>query len=233
MKTIGLLGIASPRSNIEYYRYINTSINKRLGKNHSAKMIISTIDYEDIKQYNYTNWDKIGDILMDKLIELSNYDVDCILIGNNTLHKALDDIEQHLYIEKPIFHIVDCVGEYVLSHQFKSILLLGTKFTMEDGFYHNRLKKYASNIITPPKSDRDAMHRINKEELSQGICNPESSKWFQQLVKQYSCDAVVVACTELPAIIKNEDYEVPIINTLNVHCDKAVDFVFSSGSPKK
>jgi aspartate racemase len=228
MKTIGLLGGASWVSTVEYYRQINKKVNERLGKNHSAKITLSSMDYEEIKQYNYQNWEKIGDILMDEILRLDSCNVDCILICNNTLHKAFDDIESHLYMETPIFHIVDCVGEYAQAKKFKNLLLLGTKFTMENGFYHAKLEKYGFNITTPSEEERNEIQRITQEELSKEKFTAESKQWFQELIKKYPCDAVVVGCTELPMIIKQEDYDVPILNTLDLHCEKAVNFSLES-----
>lgn len=224
MKTIGLLGGTSWVSTVEYYRQINKKINERLGKNHSAKIILSSMDYEEIKQYNYQNWEKIEDILMDEIMKLDNCNVDCMLICNNTLHKALDDIKSNIYTETPIFHIVDCVGEYAQKNNFKNILLLGTKFTMENGFYHEGLKKYNIDIVTPVEDERIEIQRITQEELAKEKFTTESKKWFQKIVAKYPCDAVVVGCTELPMIIKQEDYDIPILNTLDLHCEKAVNF---------
>lgn len=224
MKTIGLLGGASWVSTVEYYRHINRKVNERLGKNHSAKIILSSIDYEEIKQYNYQNWQKIGDILMDEILRLDACGVDCILICNNTLHKAFDDIKHHLYTETPIFHIVDCAGEYVATKKIKNILLLGTKFTMEDGFYQKRLANYGLHITTPSETERTEIQRIIQEELSKEIFNEKSKKWLQKMISQYACDGVIVACTELPLLIKQEDFQVPILNTLELHCEKAVNF---------
>lgn len=227
MKTIGLLGGTAWVSTIEYYRQINKKINERLGKNHSARIILSSIDYEEIKQYNYQNWEKIGEILMNEIVRLNNCKVDCILICNNTLHKAFDEIEPRLRIKAPIFHIVDCVGKFALEKKFKKFLLLGTKFTMENGFYHARLKKYGFNIITPSDDERNEIQRITQEELSKEKIIDESKKWFKELIAKYPCDAVVVGCTELPMIIKQDDYDIPILNTLDLHCERAVNFSLS------
>lgn len=224
MKTIGLLGGASWVSTIEYYRQINKKVNQRLGKNHSAKIIISSMDYEIIKQYNYQNWEKIGDILMDEILKLDGCKVDCMLICNNTLHKAFDDIEPDLYTKAPIFHIVDCAGEYAQKENYKDILLLGTKFTMENGFYHKRLERYGLKVTTPLEKERDEIQRITQEELAKEKLTKESKEWFREIIKKYPCDAVIVGCTELPLLIKQKDYDIPILNTLELHCEKAVNF---------
>jgi len=224
MKTIGLLGGASWVSTIEYYRQINKKVNQRLGKSHSAKIVLSSMDYAAIKHYNYQNWEKIGDILMDEILKLDSCNVDCILICNNTLHKAFDDIESHLYTATPIFHIVDCVGEYAQAKKYINLLLLGTKFTMENGFYHKKLEKFCMNITTPSEEERFEIQRITQEELVKEKFTEKSKKWLQDVIKKYPCDAVVVGCTELPLIIKQEDYDIPILNTLELHCEKAVNF---------
>lgn len=103
-------------------------------------------------------------------------------------------------------------------------MLLGTKFTVENGFYHKRLEKYGFNITTPSEEERNEIQRITQEELSKEKITPESKQWVQELVKKYPCDAVVVGCTELPMIIKQEEYNVSILNTLELHCEKAVKF---------
>jgi aspartate racemase len=224
MKTIGLLGGASWVSTIEYYRQINKKVNQRLGKNHSAKIILSSMDYEEIKRYNYQNWGKIGEILMNEILRLDSCNVDCMLICNNTLHKALDDIEFHLYVEAPIFHIVDCVAEYAKLKKLKNLLLIGTKFTMEDGFYAKRLEKYGMKVSIPGEEERNEIQRITQEELAKEKFLEQSKKWFQKIIAEYPCDAVVVGCTELPLIVKQEDYSIPILNTLDLHCEKAVNF---------
>lgn len=225
MKTIWLLGGASWVSTVEYYRRINKKIHEQLGKNHSAKIILRSMDYEDIKQYNYKNWDKIEEKLMDEIFILSSCPVDCILICNNTLHKALDSILPHLNLEVPILHIVESVGEHMKVMNYKKPLLIGTKFTMEDGFYREGLEKYWFYTTLPEAPDREEIQRIIVEELSREVTSETSKKWLQDMIHRYDCDSVVVACTELPLIIKQEDFEnIAIVDTLEVHVDRAVAF---------
>lgn len=224
MKTIGLLGGTAWVSTIEYYRRLNQKVNARLGKNHSAKIILSSIDYETIKKFNYENWEKIGEVLLEEILKLDSCNVDCILICNNTLHKAYDTIAPHLSIETPVLHIVDCVANHIKQQNMSNILLLGTKFTMEDGFYHKRLENFGIKVVTPDESERNEVQRISQEEISREIFSEASKEWFKKVISKYACEGVILGCTELPLLITQKDYQVPIFNTLDLHCEKAVEF---------
>lgn len=224
MKTIGLLGGLGWVSTIEYYRNLNQKVNKTLGKHHSAKIILNSIDHESVRQFDYNEWDKIAEILKEGILQLDSFGADCILICNNTLHKAFDLISSSLNTKAPVFHIVDCVGEYAVQQNLNKLLLLGTKFTMEDGFYHNRLKNFGLEVITLDESDRLEVNRVIQEELLKNIFKDGSKKWFQDMIKKYDCDAVTLGCTELPLLIKQEDYKTPILSSVELHCQKAVDF---------
>ena len=226
MKTIGLLGGTSWVSTIEYYKLLNQIVVEKLGKQHSAKIVLNSIDYETIKKYNYQDWDKIGEVLMDEILKLDSFGVDCILICNNTLHKAYEDIEPHLYIDTPIFHIADCVGEYANKKKYKNLVLLGTKFTMEEDFYKKRLSSsFGLSIFTPEEKDRIEIQRIIQEELVKEKFLPETRDWFKNLIGSFNeIEGVILGCTELPLIIKQKDYQIPILNTMELHCEKAVSF---------
>jgi len=227
MKTIGLLGGTAWVSTIDYYRQINKMVNERLGKNHSAKIILKSIDYEEIKKYNYQDWEKIGDVLMDELIDLDSCNIDCILICNNTLHKSLGQIESNLYLENPIFNIIECAGEYAKEQKIDEVLLLGTKFTMEDGFYQDKLKKYDIKVKIPDDDDRNEIQRIIQEELSKEKILDISKEKIKNIVEKNKCKAVIVGCTELPMIVRQDGFDIPILNTLELHCKKAVDFALN------
>lgn len=228
MKTIGLLGGMSYVSTIDYYRYINRKVHEKLGQKHSARIILSSIDYQELKKYDYKDWDKAADVLMDEILKLASCGVDCILICNNTQHKAFDQIESDLYIDVPVFHIVDCVGEYAVAHKFKNLLLLGTQFTMEDKFYSDRLaKKFNLNIIVPAEKDRVEIQRIVQEELVKEKYLDKSRKALLDIIGRHNCDAVILGCTELPSLVQPKDCAVPLLNTVEIHCDKAISFALA------
>jgi len=149
MKTIGLLGGLSYLSTIDYYRQVNEMINRALGDRHSAKIILNSIDYQEVKKYNNADWRHISEILMHEINRLDSSGVDCILVCNNTLHKGIDMLMDQWKIKAQFFHIVDCLGHFAVAKNHQKLLLLGTRFTMEDGFYTNRLRdQFALDIVT-------------------------------------------------------------------------------------
>lgn len=224
MKTIGLLGGMSWVSTIEYYRRINTEVQARLGGHHCASIVLRSMDYAAIKQYDYQSWEKIGEVLRGEMLALNSCRVDCMLVCNNTLHKALDDIGPHLGIETPIFHIVDCVGACAQANNLKNLLLLGTRFTMEHGFYQARLKKYGAAVTVPDLAQRAEIQRIIQEELVKDNPAARSAAWLHEVIAQHPCDAVVAGCTELPLLLNQERCAVPVLDTLELHCARAVEF---------
>jgi aspartate racemase len=229
MKTIGLLGGMSYVSTIEYYRYINQKVHEKLGKKHSAKIIVNSVDYQELKKFDYKDWEKAGEVLLSEIMRLDRCGVDCILICNGTQHKAFDLIESALQIKTPIFHIVDCVGEYAAAKKFKKLLLLATQFTMEDTFYSGRLQtKFGMNTVIPSEADRTEIQRIIQEELVKERFIESSKQKIVDIISKHSCDAVILGCTELPLLIQQKDCPTPLLNTVEIQCDKAINFSFEA-----
>jgi len=228
MKLIGLLGGMGWQSTIEYYRLLNELVHQNLGKHHSARLVLSSPDYEDIKQYEYDQIQERGDVLLNALVELSGFNPDCMLVCNNTLHKVYDEIKPHLKSDIPVLHIVDIVCEELAQKNVKKVLLLGTQFTMEDGFFADGLKQRDISSIIPDEDERRHIQEIH-DELLQRVPNNEMSDWFKELIKKYSkeADAVVLACTELPLVVSQNEIDVPIFNSLELHCKAAVDFALA------
>lgn len=225
MKLIGLLGGMGWQSTIEYYRLLNELVSQKLGKHHSARLVLSSPDYEDIKQYGYDQAQERGEVLLNALIELSGFNPDCMLICNNTLHKVYDEIKPHLHSDIPVLHIVDIVCEELARKDAKKALLLGTQFTMEDGFFADGLKQQDILSIIPDEDERRHIQEIH-DELLQDVPNEKMINWFKELIEKYSdeVDAVVLACTELPLVISQNNVDVPLFNSLELHCKAAVDF---------
>ncbi len=225
MKTIGLLGGLTYVSTIDYYRKINVSVNDILGLRHSAKIVINSIDFQEIKQFNNKDWEGIAHVMQRELLKISECGVDAIFVCNNTLHKAVDMLMPQLDLKVPLFHIVDCLGERARSLAYSKLLLLGTQFTMEDGFYSNKLKEeYNIKVIVPQLQEREEIHSIIMNELVKDICKPESKQRVIEIIAKYNFDAVVLGCTELPVLIQPEDCNKPLLNTVEIHCAKAVEF---------
>lgn len=225
MKTIGLLGGLTYVSSIDYYRRINEAINAILGERHSAKLILNSIDFQEIKQFNNKDWDGIVQVMKREILNLESFGVDAIFVCNNTLHKAVDLLLPTVELKVPLFHIVDCLGRKARELNYQSVLLLGTQFTMEDGFYSTKLKEeFGINVVVPQQNEREKIHSIIMNELVKDISKPQSKQYVLDIIDANSCDAVVLGCTELPVLIKPEDCPLPLLNTVEIHCAKAVEF---------
>jgi aspartate racemase len=225
MKMIGLLGGTSWPSTIEYYRVLNQLSQEELGGFHSANLLLRSIDYHDIKSNFNDGWDKIPLLLKKEIEAFIKLAPDCLLICNNTLHKAFDRIEPDLRLSVPIFHIVDAVGRSAQTHNLKHLLLLGTKFTMEDGFYQRRLEERFNLVVKIPNLQERIEIQSIQNQLAVGILKQEFRSYFTNLIQKYSAiDATVLACTELPLAIHQNDIDVAIINSIECQCKEAFEF---------
>jgi aspartate racemase len=231
MKTIGLLGGTSWPSTIEYYRLLNEMAQARLGGFHSASLLLKSIDYHEIKGRYYDRWDEIPALLEAEIrafAALAPRGPDCLVICNNTLHKAYDTIEPGLALAIPVFHIVKVTGAAARAKNARRVLLLGTRFTMEDGFYHRGLEAFGLQVVTPDAADRSAIQAIQSE-LARGVAKSGFRTQMAALIAKHAgaVDAVVLACTELPLAVSQAESSLPVINPTEEQCRAA--FAFASG----
>lgn len=224
MKTIGLLGGTSWPSTIEYYKLLNQMAQNHFGGHHSAKLILFNIDYHEIKQHYNDGWDKIPTLLKKELEKLNDLKPDCILICNNTLHKAYDIIENELTLNMPLFHMLKITAQTAKDKNLNKLFLLGTKFTMEDNFFKNHLKKQDLEVVVPSLQERDEI-QVFQSKLSKGIIEDSAKEYFIELLKKYNeVDAVVLGCTELPLVIHQEDIKQYILNPLELQCKESFEY---------
>lgn len=224
MKTIGLLGGTSWPSTIEYYRILNELAYEKLGGFHSAKLLLYSIDYHEIKNRYHEGWDEIPILLKNEIEKLVKMGPDCIMICNNTLHKAFDEIKTDLNLEIPIFHIIEVTGEYATKNHCKNLLLIGTKFTMEDGFYQSALNKFGLTTEIPDLDDRIKIQEVQSE-LAKGVLHERFREVFRRIIPKHDhLDAVVLACTEIPMVVNQKDFGIMILNPTYLQCRKAFDF---------
>ncbi len=228
MRVIGLLGGTSWPSTIEYYKILNKMVQSKLGGFHSANLLLRSIDYHGIKSRYHDGWDEIPLLLGEALKDLDLRGPDCIVICNNTLHKAYDLIKPNLNLKAPVINIVETVGRAAFSNGFKRLLLLGTKFTMEDGFYANHLKRFGCDVIVPKPHERDEIQKIQTK-LAFGHMEESYRDYFKNLLACYTdVDAVILGCTELPLAIKSDDASTPLLNPIKLQCKEALEFAFKS-----
>lgn len=224
MKTIGLLGGMSWPSTIEYYKILNELVHERLGQHHSARILLKSIDYNEIKSHYHHGWDEIPEILQKEIVDFLACMPDCLILCNNTLHKAYDIIERELSLPIPFFHVIELTRRHALERKYDNILLLGTQFTMEDGFFARKLEEKGLIVHIPILEERRQIQHIQSQ-LSKGILLPEFEAYFTTLLQRYChLDAIILACTELPLAINREVCPIPIIDPIHLQCQAAVDY---------
>ena len=226
MKTIGLIGGMSWESTAEYYRIINEQTNRRLGEFHSARIIIFSLDFDQIAKCQHEGrWADATVIMVDAAKRVECAGADLILICTNTMHKMANEVQSKVRI--PLLHVVDAVAEAIKSMRLRKIGLLGTRFTMEQDFYKDKLEKdHGIETIIPDQGDREYVDEVIYNELCLG-CIKESSRQqlktiIEKLVRR-GAEGVILACTELPLLMKKEDSSVPLFDSCRLHAEKAVE----------
>jgi len=227
MKRIALLGGTSWPSTIEYYTELNQRINQKLGGSHSCPMILYNIDYHEIKSRYADGWAEIPSLLRTEIENILKLNPDGLIICNNTLHKAFDLIKNEMQIPVPVFHVIELTREFILKNDWKRVLLLGTKFTMEDDFFKKPLTEAGIQVTVPDTRERTEIQEIQTE-LAKGTIKDEFIIYFQKLADKYNyLDAFVLACTELPLAFRSVNAKPVLVNTIEVQCEKAVEFILS------
>jgi len=225
MKTIGLLGGMSWESTQTYYRLINEGVKARLGGLHSAKLVLFSVDFAEIEALQHKgDWPATADILSGAGMSLQRAGADFLVIGTNTMHKVAPEIERAIQI--PLLHIADATARVLKQDGVTRVGLLGTRFTMEQAFYRDRLEDAGIEVITPDEAQRDEVHRVIYEELCQGKINPESRDAYLDIVSSLSgrgAQAVILGCTEIGLLIRQADTSVPLYDTTEIHAAQAVE----------
>lgn len=223
MKTIGLIGGMSWESTVTYYKIINEIVKEKLGGLHSAKCILYSIDFQEIEECQANgNWEKSGEILGEAANNLEKAGADFIVICTNTMHKVINQIKEKISI--PILHIAEMTAEKILEKGLKNIALLGTKYTMEQDFYKSKLIEKGINVIIPDKNDIEIINKVIYDELCLGTINSNSKKKFLEIVdklRSKGAEGIILGCTEIGLLIKNEDTDVPLFDTAVIHAEEA------------
>ena len=223
LKTIGLIGGMSWESTVTYYKIINETVKERLGGLHSAKCILYSVDFQEIEECQANgNWEKSGEILGEAANNLEKAGADFIVICTNTMHKVVDQIKEKISI--PILHIAEMTAEKILEKGLKNIALLGTKYTMEQDFYKSKLIEKGINVIIPDKNDIEIINEVIYDELCLGIINSDSKKKFLEIVdklRSKGAEGIILGCTEIGLLIKNEDTDIPLFDTAIIHAEQA------------
>jgi len=229
MKTIGLIGGLTWYSTLDYYKLLNELVNKRLGGAHAAKIILNSVDFAEIKVLTeQQDWKSIAIIICKaaKSIELAG--ADCLMIGANTMHKIADEIQAAVNI--PVIHIGEATAAAIKITPVKKIALLGTKYTMQLDFYKDKLAANGIETIIPGEDDIEFINNSIYNEFSAGIFLPETKQEYLRIINyliEQGAEGIILGCTEIPILIKQEDCTVPVFNTGLIHAMAAVDFALS------
>jgi aspartate racemase len=217
MKTIGLLGGMSWESSIEYYRIINETIRVRLGGLHSAASIMVSVDFADIETMQREGrWDDAAQLLIFAARQAQRGGADLLLLCTNTMHKVAGQIQSAVNI--PLLHIADPTAAVIRAQELHCIGLLGTRFTMEEGFYKDRLIQ--------KHGDREVIHHVIYDELVLGNILPDSRSRYLDIIQRLAArgaQGIILGCTEIGLLVRPSDTDVPLFDTTKIHAVAAVD----------
>jgi aspartate racemase len=226
MKCIGLLGGMSWESSLVYYRIINQEVKRRLGPKHSARCVLYSVDFEPVERMQHDGaWDQIAELLCDCAGKLALCGAEVLVLCTNTMHAVADRIQASSGLD--FLHIVDATARRIRRRKITRIGLLGTRFTMEGDFYLGRLReKHGIEALVPEEERRAGIHRIIYDELCQGIMSGSSRKYFLDAIEELAeqgAQGIVLGCTEIPMLVKQESSRLPLFDTTALHARAAVE----------
>lgn len=231
MRTIGLIGGMSWESSAEYYRIVNQQVRDRLGPLRSAQLLMHSVDFGPVERAQHEGrWDDAGAILVDAARRLHAGGAECIVLCTNTMHKLADCIEAATPL--PFIHIADPVGRAAARAGVRRVGLLGTAFTMEQGFMKDRLaQRHGLEVLVPDAGQRAEVHRIIYDELCVGIIDGASRDCYRGVIAALAArgaEAIVLGCTEISLLVKDEDSALPLLDSTALHAAAAVDFALEA-----
>ena len=216
-------------STLVYYRLINQETALRLGGLHSARLVMSSVDFHEIEELQRRgDWEEAGRVLAREARRLENAGADAIVLCTNTMHRVADAVSSAVAI--PLLHILDATAAAIREADLDVVGLLGTRFTMEQDFYRQRLEDSGLRVLVPEPAERTEVHRVIYEELCRGIVLPESRQEYLRLIERLrarGAQGVILGCTEISLLIAPEDCPLPAFDTTALHASAAVDFALA------
>ena len=229
MRRIGLLGGMSWESTALYYRLVNEEVRDRLGGFHSARLVMASVDFAEVEAMQVAgDWAAAGALLASEAQALESAGAECLVLCTNTMHRVADAIEAAVGI--PLLHLADVTADAVRGAGLDRVALLGTRFTMEQPFYADRLRSHGLEVLVPDEADRRLVHDVIYDELVLGVVRAESRAAYVDGVRRLvdrGAGGVVLGCTEIELLIGARDVPVPLFATTRLHALAAVDFALS------
>lgn len=233
IKTIGIIGGVSWASSIEYYRLMNEMVRDRLGGVSSAQILLFSIEFGEFSKQERLadkgDWTLMTQTILDAARRLQRGGADFIVVASNTLNSLADSIEREVGL--PVLHIADVTGEAIRKRGLTKVALLGTTYTMEQPFYRERLEKRGIRVVIPNKEERDYINAVIFDELCANRIRKESRDGYVRIInrlqKEEKVEGVILGCTEIPLLIKQEDVSIPVFDTTAIHAEAAVEYSLS------
>ena len=229
MKTLGLIGGTTWVSTVDYYRLINQMVNQRLGGLNSARMLLYSVNFEEFRPPDTVEgWENVTQRIIAIARTLEQGGAEGLVLCANTLHKIADPVQEKIGI--PIIHIAKATAAEIGRAKLHKVALLGTKFTMQEPFYHDKLRAQGIETLIPEQNDRLYIHDAILDEMALEIFKPETKQRFLAIItqlQQRGAQAIVLGCTEIPILIKTTDTTAPLFDTTHIHAQAAVDFTLS------
>jgi len=231
MKVIGLIGGMSWESTVPYYRLINEAVKQRLGGLHSARLVLYSVDFHEIEQLQRDdNWTAAGELLAAAARAVAAAGAEVLVLCTNTMHKVAPAIEAAVNI--PLLHIADPTAAAIKQAGLSTVGLLGTRFTMEQAFYRDRLReRHGLQVLIPAPGDRAIIHRVIYEELCLGKILPASRNEYRRIMAaliDQGSQGIILGCTEVSLLVGQPDASVPLFDTTRLHAQGAADWALAA-----
>ncbi|MEM7562793.1 MAG: aspartate/glutamate racemase family protein [Pseudomonadota bacterium] len=231
MKTIGLIGGMSWESSLHYYRLINQRVRQKLGGQHSARLLMHSVDFAPIEEMQHVgDWDGTADVLIDAAKRLESGGADFFLIATNTMHQVADQVKKSVNI--PLLHIADATGSALCRQNVQRVGLLGTAFTMEMPFYREHIERLGIEVVVPELHDRQIVHDIIYQELCQGVIDDDSREVYVSIINRLQdqgIENIILGCTEISMLIGEKDTPTTLFDTTAIHAEAAVELSLAPG----
>ncbi|RJE78259.1 aspartate racemase [Pseudoalteromonas sp. MSK9-3] len=229
MKTVGLIGGMSWESTASYYRIINQGIKARLGGLHSAKIVLNSVDFAEVEAMQQAgDWQLSAELLKSSARSLEAAGAQCIMICTNTMHKVADEVAATVSL--PLIHVADTTARVLIAKGVTKVALLGTRFTMSEPFYKTRLEQRGVDVVVPTDDEQTVIHDIIYQQLCLGDIREDSKQQYLDIInllQHQGAQGVVLGCTEIGLLISQQDTDIPLFDTAEIHANAAVEFALS------
>ncbi len=229
-KRIGILGGMSPESTVAYYEYITRTYTERFGDYGYPEILIYSVSFQQYVDWpNQDRWDLVAEGLTEAAQRLVDAGADLILIATNTMHLVFDEVQAG--VEVPMLSLLDATAEAILARGLRTVGLLGTRFTMEKGFYQEALARQGISTLVPGAGDREYVHRVIYDELVAGQIRDESRTGYLEIIRKLAergAEGVVLGCTEIPLLVDEDSAGIPLFDTTQIHAEAALNYAIAA-----